>query len=69
MPVLRDEDRGSVELKDCVRIPKDTAGGPMTRKQFMTFFLLGGFISLFARKVKTAPKMKKALFWRIKDED
>ncbi len=41
----------------------------MTRKQFMTFFLLGGFISFFANKIKTAPRIKKALFWRKKDED
>ncbi len=40
----------------------------MTRKQFLTFFLLGGFVSLFTRRVKAAPKIKKALFWRKKDE-
>ncbi len=40
----------------------------MTRKQFITFFLLGGLLSLFTKKVKTAPTEKKALFWRKKND-
>ncbi len=40
----------------------------LTRRSFLGFFLIGGFISLFRRKAKAGPKEKKALFWRRKDE-
>ena len=40
----------------------------LTRKTFLEFFLLGGFISLFKKKVSAAPKEKEALFWRKKSE-
>jgi len=47
----------------------------MTRRDFLRLFLLGGFFSLFGRKVKAEEKtgekpekmLKEAMFWRRLD--
>jgi len=42
----------------------------MTRREFLGFFIFGGFLSFFSKKVKriVQEKSKKAMFWRKKDE-
>lgn len=39
----------------------------MTRREFLSFFLLGGIFSLFSKKVKTEQRPKEAMFWRKAD--
>lgn len=43
----------------------------MNRRDFLRIFLLGGFISLFAEKVKAEKEpdnnLKEAMFWRKLD--
>jgi hypothetical protein len=36
----------------------------MTRRRFMGFFLIGGFISLLTKKLSVIKKPQKALFWK-----
>jgi hypothetical protein len=36
----------------------------MTRREFFRFFLLGGILSLFSKKVKAERPPKEAMFWR-----
>jgi len=36
----------------------------ITRRAFVEFFLLGGFIGLFLKKVRIGNRDKKAMFWR-----
>ena len=45
-------------------------GGKITRREFLGFFLFGGLLSLFSKKIKPVvqEKSKKAMFWRKKDE-
>jgi len=47
----------------------------MTRRDFLGFFLLGGFLSFFAKKLSDKKisltkeqKEKEAMFWRKADE-
>ncbi len=45
----------------------------MTRRDFLGFFLLGGFLSLFrkkitGKKINSGKKQKEAMFWRRTDE-
>ncbi len=43
----------------------------MKRRDFLKFFLLGGFFGLFGKKVKAEEKpenkLKEAMFWRRLD--
>ena len=43
----------------------------MTRRDFLRLFLLGGFFSLFGKKVRAEKKpekmLKEAMFWRRLD--
>jgi hypothetical protein len=45
----------------------------MNRRDFLRLFLLGGFFSLFGRKVKAGKepekKLKEAMFWRKLDNE
>jgi hypothetical protein len=45
----------------------------MTRRDFLRLFLLGGFFSLFGKKVKAEKepekKLKEAMFWRKLDNE
>lgn len=43
-------------------------GGKITRREFLGFFILGGFLSIFFKKIKSEKKLKKAMFWRKADE-
>lgn len=36
----------------------------ITRRAFFRFFLIGGILSLFSKKVKAEQPLKKAMFWR-----
>jgi hypothetical protein len=40
----------------------------MNRRSFISFVLLGGFVSLFFKKIRTVSKERTAMFWRKKDE-
>lgn len=44
----------------------------ITRRGFIAFFLIGGLVSLFHKKIKDAVKIedcpKEAMFWRKTDE-
>jgi len=41
--------------------------GILTRRDFLGFFLLGGIVSLFAKKVGAEQKPKEAMFWKRLD--
>ncbi len=41
--------------------------GILTRREFLGFFLLGGMVSLFAKKVGAEQKPKEAMFWKRLD--
>lgn len=36
----------------------------LTRREFFKFFLIGGIIHLFSKKIKAENRPKKAMFWR-----
>lgn len=36
----------------------------LTRREFFSFFLIGGIIHLFKKKVEAEKKPKEAMFWR-----
>ncbi|MGD0884159.1 MAG: hypothetical protein ABSA46_04650 [Thermodesulfovibrionales bacterium] len=40
----------------------------MTRREFLGFFLFGGFFSLLVKTLKGENKLKKARFWEKADE-
>lgn len=42
----------------------------ITRREFLGFFLLGGLLSLFSKKIRPVlrEESKKAMFWRKADE-
>lgn len=40
----------------------------MTRRSFISFVLLGGFVGFFFKKFKTGKADKKAMFWRKRNE-
>jgi len=45
----------------------------MTRREFLTFFVLGGFLSAFweklsSKKIELEKEQKEAMFWRKADE-
>lgn len=41
----------------------------ITRREFMGFFLFGGLLSLFSKRIKpVVNQSKKAMFWRKRDE-
>jgi len=39
----------------------------LTRREFIKFFVIGGILSLFSKKVKAEEKPKEAMFWRKLD--
>jgi hypothetical protein len=39
----------------------------LTRREFFRFFLIGGLIHIFKKKVKAEEKPKEAMFWRRLD--
>jgi hypothetical protein len=39
----------------------------LTRREFFRFFLIGGIIHMFKKKVKAEEKPKVAMFWRRVD--
>ena len=36
----------------------------LTRRDFFKFFLIGGILSLFRRKLRAEQKPKEAMFWK-----
>lgn len=36
----------------------------LTRKDFLSFFIVGGIVSLFSKKVGAEQKPKEAMFWK-----
>lgn len=41
----------------------------ITRRSFLGFFLVSGFVSLFFKKFRTPKKEKQALYWRKKHDN
>jgi hypothetical protein len=39
----------------------------LTRREFFRFFVIGGILSLFGKKVKAEEKPKVAMFWKRVD--
>lgn len=39
----------------------------MTRRDFLGFFVFGGFLSLLGRKLKNSEETREAMFWKKAD--
>ena len=40
----------------------------ITRRSFIGFIMISGFISTVVKKLRPTPQDKKAMFWRKKDD-